>query len=90
MNLCCLFSNVEVTLPQRDAKCHDDEAERPETLTIGIRVIEKDHQEDAEGRVHHGLADEEEAGVLKHTSDHLYHEAGGVKNLERQVDLHEG
>ena len=44
-----------------DANCHDDEAEGPETLTLGMRVIEKDHQEDAEGRVHHGLAGEEEA-----------------------------
>ena len=61
-----------------DAKCHDDEAERPETLTIGISVIVKDHQEDAEGRVHHGLAGEEEAKVVEHASDHLDQEAGGV------------
>ena len=71
-------------------KCHDDEAERPDTLAIGMRVIEKDHQEDAEGRFHHGLAGEEEAQVLEHAKDHLDQEAGGVKDLERRVDLHHG
>ena len=76
--------------PPEDAKCYDDEAERPDTLTIVMRVIEKYYQEDAEGRVHHGLAGEEEAQVVDHASDHLDQEAGGVKDLERQVDLHEG
>jgi hypothetical protein len=55
-----------------------------------MMVIEKYYQEDAEGRVHHGLAGEEEAQVVEHSSDLLDHEAGGVKDLERRVDLHEG
>ena len=76
--------------PPEDANCHDDEAERPETLAIGMRVIDKDHHEDAEGRVHHGVAGEEEAGVVDHASDHLDQEAGGAKGLERRVDLHQG
>ena len=76
--------------PPEDAKCHDDEAERPDTLAIGTRVIKKDYQEDAEGRFHPGLALEEEAQVLEHAKDHLDQEAGGVKDLERRVDLHHG
>jgi hypothetical protein len=68
--------------PPEDAKRHDDKGERPKSLTFEIRVIEKDHQEDAEGREYHGVAGEEEAGVVEDSSDHLDQEAGGVKDLE--------
>ena len=36
------------------------------------------------------MAGEEEAQVVEHSKVHLDKEAGGVKDLERRVDLHQG
>jgi hypothetical protein len=47
--------NVEGSLSPYDADRHDDEAESPKSLTIGIRVIENNHKDDAEGRDHHNV-----------------------------------
>jgi hypothetical protein len=81
--------NVEGAFSPDDAERHDDEAERPETLTIGIRVIKNDHKDDAEGRNHHDVVREEETKVIEHSLDHLYQETEGIKNLKRLIDLHE-